>query len=247
MKAWQIFVVGVAVLLLVLFLPAYERVVAGLGAASMLGIIVAGFCFRPRRDVFYLRTTIALSRADRSLSIEHERIAVRVELARLWLLFLPTFGALSFLLVTAARGITWKVSLLDALFFANSYSMPLLIRGFLVVVVGLLSTWFSERWVLRNADACSANSVSPLAGRILYSFKDRSGAYYGGEGFPFWLVRSPILATIVLYKVDKPELNKIASGCLFHRLVIIGRGITDLDEATVAAHQLKTQSAPQSI
>jgi len=30
-------------------------------------------------------------------------------------------------------------------------------------------------------------------------------------------------------------LNKIAMGFLFHRLVVLGRGVTDLDKQTVAA------------
>jgi hypothetical protein len=41
----------------------------------------------------------------------------------------------------------------------------------------------------------------------LYSFKSPSGEYYGGEGFPFALLRSPKLARIVFYKVSKPHLN----------------------------------------
>jgi len=81
----------------------------------------------------------------------------------------------------------------------------------------------------------------------LYSFQDRFGEYYGGEGFPFALVRSPKLARIVFYRASKPQLNKIASGCLFHRLVIVGRGITDLDEATVVAHSGEAQPASQPL
>jgi hypothetical protein len=73
--------------------------------------------------------------------------------------------------------------------------------------------------------------------------KDRFDEYYGGEAFPFALVRSPNLASIVLYRPAKPELNKIAMGCLFHRPVIVGRGLTDLDEATVSTHSLKAQPA----
>ena len=43
------------------------------------------------------------------------------------------------------------------------------------------------------------------------------------------------LATIVFHNVRKPELNKIAMGFLFHRLMILGRGVTDLDKQTAAA------------
>ena len=80
-------------------------------------------------------------------------------------------------------------------------------------------------------------------GTLLYSFKDRLGEYYGGEGFPFALVRSPKLARIVFYRASKPQVNKIAMGCLFHSLVIVGRGLTDLDEATVSAHAAEVQPA----
>jgi hypothetical protein len=36
-------------------------------------------------------------------------------------------------------------------------------------------------------------------------------------------------------------------GCLFHRLVIVGRGLTDLDEATVVTHAAKVQPASQPL
>jgi hypothetical protein len=100
---------------------------------------------------------------------------------------------------------------------------------------------------MRDAEACSADSVSIMAGRLLYSFRDREGEYYGGEAFPFALVRSPKLARIVLYRVRTPQVNKIASGCLFHRLTIVGRGVTDLDEATVTAHSNRVQPASQPL
>jgi hypothetical protein len=245
MKAWQIFAVGVAVLVAALLLPSYEPMLAGLAALAMVTVVVTGFLFRPRKDVFYLRTTLIVSEPDYPISVEHDRIAVRVELARLWLLFLPTFGALAFLIVTFAKGSTWSFSLLDRFWELGSYPIFLGIRVFLVVVVGLLSAWVSERWVLRDAEACSADSISSTGGRLLYSFKDRIGEYYGGEAFPFALVRSPKLARIVFYRPAKPELNKIAMGCLFHRPVIIGRGVTDLDEATVSAHSAKVQPAAQ--
>jgi hypothetical protein len=217
MKAWQIFGAGVAVLVAALLLP------------------------------FYLRTRLVVSEPDYPLAVEHDRIAVRVELARLWLLFLPTFAAVAFFIVTSAKGTTWQFSLLDRFWETSSYPIVLGIRAFQIVVVGLLSTWVSERWVLRDAEACSADSVSMRTGTMLYSFKDSQGEYYGGEGFPFALVRSPKLARIVFYRAAKPQVNKIAMGCLFHRLVIVGRGITDLDESTVTKHAAKGQPASQSI
>ena len=243
MKVWQIFGAGTAVLIAALLLPAYEAFLAGLGALAMVGIVLFGFVLRPRKDTFYLRTTLVVAEPDHPLCVEHDRVAVRVEVARLWLLFLPTFAAIAFLIVTSAKSTTWNFSLLDR-FWDLSYPVLLGLRTFLILVVGLLSTWISERWVLRDAEACSADSVSAMAGRFLYSFRDHSGEYYGGEGFPFGLVRSPKLARIVFYRASKPQLNKIAMACLFHRVVIIGRGLTDLDGATVGAVTAQPASQP---
>lgn len=252
MQMWQIFALGTAVVVAALLLPSYESVLAGLGALIIVAVVVAGFLAHPRREIFYIRTTARISEPDYPLSVEHDRVAVRIELARLWLLFLPTFAALAFLLVTFARGTTWAFSLWNSRFFdkaieAGPYPVILFCRVLFFAVVGLLSTWVSERWVLRDADACSADSVSMLAERVLYSFKNRSGEYYGGEGFPFGLVRPRQLATVVLYNVSKPELNKIAMSCLFHRLVIVGRGLTDLDEATSTRHSVAVKPATQGL
>lgn len=244
MRAWQIFAAGTAVLVAALFLPAYEAVLAGLAALAMVGIVVVGFLLRPRKEMFYLRTTLVVSEPDYPLCVEHDRVAVRVEVARLWLLFVPTFAAIGFLIVTSAKGTTWNFTLLDR-FWSFPYVALLGVRTFLILVVGLLSTWISERWVLRDSEACSADSVSEMAGRFLYSFRDHSGEYYGGEGFPFCLVRSPKLARIVFYRVTKPQMNKIAMSCLFHRVVVVGRGLTDLDAVTVRA--AKTQPASQPL
>jgi len=55
------------------------------------------------------------------------------------------------------------------------------------------------------------------------------------------------LGRIVFYTGSSPQLSKIAMGSLFHRLVIVGRGVTDLDEATVAAHAVKAQPVSQPL
>ncbi|HUD63091.1 MAG TPA: hypothetical protein VMQ17_00860 [Candidatus Sulfotelmatobacter sp.] len=180
MQAWQIFAVGVAVLVAALLLPSYEPMLAGLAALAMVTVVVTGFLFRPRKDVFYLRTTLIVSEPDYPISVEHDRIAVRVELARLWLLFLPTFGALAFLIVTFAKGSTWSFSLLDRFWELGSYPIFLGIRVFLVVVVGLLSAWGSGgcsetlkravriRYPVREVAFCTASktaSVNTMAAR----------------------------------------------------------------------------------
>ena len=49
------------------------------------------------------------------------------------------------------------------------------------------------------------------------------------------LVHPSERATVVFYNLRKPELNRIAIGFLFHRLIVLGRGVTELDRHTVAA------------
>jgi hypothetical protein len=227
-------------------LPSYEPLMAGVGAVAMVALVLLGFIFRPRRDTFYLRTTVIVIEPDHR-AVEHDRIAIRVELVRLWLLFLPTFAAVAFLVVTSVQGTVWHFSLLDRFWDLRWYAVIQVCRAFVVIVVGLLSTWVSERWVLRDAEACSADSVSTKTGGLLYSFKDLQGGYYGGEGFLFGLVKPAALARVVFYRPSNPQQNKISMACLFHRPVIIGRGLTDLDEATASAHSVKVQPASPSL
>src|SRR5438874_2504559 len=230
MKAWQIFAIGALGLILVLFLPAYEPLIAGLSAVIIVAAVIAGFLARPQREVFYASTITFIDEID-LLALEHDLIAVRIEVVRLWLLFLPTVLAVAFLVMTATKGTIWKFSLLDLDLIKDPYFFGVQL---VMVVWGILSAWVSERWVLRNAEVCRAASVSLPPKRVVYSFVDVTGAYYGGSACRFPFVRSPQLATLVLYDMRKPELNKIAMGCLFHRPVIIGRGLTELDEAAVA-------------
>ena len=239
MKTWQLLLLGVAALIFVLFLPHYERLIAGAGAIVTLGAVLAGFLMHPRREIYLVRTRTWIVTPD-DLSRERDCIAVRLEVARLWLLFIPTFLAVAFLIVTATRGTVWDFSLAEYLnyFIAARESLFILFARVVVVITwAIISTWVNERWIFHHADtACSANSASIREGRVSYSFTDRAGEYYGGEGIAFGLVGERPLATLVFYNKEKPERNKIAVNCLFHRFAIIGRGITDLDEDTVVAH-----------
>ena len=249
MKAWQIFVVGTIAAVALFSFHAYESALAGIAALAIVAAVVVGFCLRPRKDVFYLRTTLHVLHRDCAVAVEHDQIAVRVELARLWLLFIPTFAAVAFLLVTSANGTTWKTRLLNFSianwFNVGAYPGLLFFRFLIVAVFGLLTAWIGERWVLLVASACSAGSLRVSGKRVMYSFQDPSGGYYGGQGIPLGSTGSPQLRTIVLYRTSKPHLNRIAMCCLFHRLVIVGRGVTDLDEATAAS--MKAQPAAEML
>lgn len=249
MKTWQIFLVGVVGLIALLFLNEYQKFLTAIAALLIIAVVLFGFLARPHRDVFYVQTIVYKLDPDGELCVEHDCIAVRLELARLWLLFAPTFAAVAYFVATSARGSTWQFKVFEAVLEATpsslTYWLVHLPMPFLVGVIGLLSAWVSERWMLRDAEACSARSISENAARVSYSFVNCSGEYYGGDGFLFRLDYPAELATIVLYNVRKPELNKIAMACVFHRLIIIGRGITDLDEKTVAAHAVPTSLTVQ--
>ncbi len=114
MKAWMIFAVGVLVLLATIFLPAYQALILPACAFALTVCVVAGFLMKPRRDVFYIRTSLVRRDFDGDIWQEHERIAVRVEIARLWMLFVPAFSGAAFFIVMAAHGSGWRVDLLGS-------------------------------------------------------------------------------------------------------------------------------------
>ena len=237
----KIVVAGVLVLALALLFTPYEPLLEGAIALIMLAAAIAGFVMHPRRDVYYVRTSVPFRDTDGSRFLEHDFVAIRVELVRLWLLFVPTFLAVAFLVFFAARG-PMKFSFLNWLFSSRYGNVPLIFLQYppLIVLV-LLSVWVGERRVMKDAEARSARSFSlsnSAGGRITqvaYLFMGEHGEYYGGECLYFDLVRPKELATIVFHDVRRPELNRIAMGLVFHRLIVLGRGVTDLDKQTVAA------------
>ena len=248
MRSLRILVIGavatIVVLLLPVFLPMYEPVIEALAAVAFVAVVAFGFLLHPRRDVFYVRTTMQLADTERNLLIEHDGLAVKIESVRLWLLFPPTALAVAFLVLRAANGRLWNFSLfhgLSSLYYGGE--IIILLRFPLAFVAAALWIWISERRVLRNADACSATSVSVDSGRVSYLFVDRNGGYGGGDGFYFGLVRPRVLARLVFYNVQKQEINKIGMGLLFHRPTILARGLTELDQEAVAAHSFSPETA----
>jgi uncharacterized membrane-anchored protein len=86
-----------------LFTP-YEAFLEGVIAVVMVTAVLAGFLMHPRREVFYVRTALPVIDPDRNKFLEHDLLAVRVELVRLWLLFVPTVLAVASLVFFAAGG-----------------------------------------------------------------------------------------------------------------------------------------------
>ena len=234
-----------------LFSPDEALLEAAIALAIVLAAVV-GFLMHPRREVYYVRTVIRLVDPDRRQALERDFMAVRVELVRLWLLFVPTFLSVAVLVFFAASGPA-KFSYLNWVFSSQFVYIvfPFCQYPPLLVLV-LLTAWIDERRVMRDAEACSARSFSirraraRCVGRVGYLFIGEHGEYYGGDCLYFGLRHPRELATIVFHNVRKPELNKIVMGFLFHRLIIIGRGITDLDKQSAAARAALAQITPAS-
>jgi hypothetical protein len=236
---WPVLVLVVVLAAVLLFTP-YEAVLEGVIAFVLLTTVVAGFLMHPRTDVFCVRTAVSLIDPDRNEFVEKDFLAVRVELVRLWLLFVPTILAVASLVLFAA-GTPMQFSFLNWILSSPYAPVAILFVQYPPFLVLLLTAaWVGERWAMRDAAACSASSFSVSraqfgrAGRVSYAFRGEKGEYYGGDCFCLYLgVLHPELATIVFHNIGKPELNKIAMAFLFHRVTVLGRGVTDLDKQTV--------------
>jgi hypothetical protein len=239
----RILLIGVAILAGILLFTPYESVLEGVVALVIVAAVVLGFFLHPRKEVFYVHTAVRLRNPDGNQALERDYLAVKVELVRLWVLFLLAFLAIGFLVVFSARGVLWKSSLLNTIFSTGYASIALYICNALAVVGPLvLAVWIRERWVMRDAEACSARSYSITRRSVSYMFSGEGGEYYGGYCYYFGLVRPMQLATVVFYNPRKRELNKIAMGFLFHRLIILGRGVTDLNKQTVEAQTVLAET-----
>jgi hypothetical protein len=173
----------VAILAAVLLFTPYEAVLEGIIALVVVAAAVVGFAMHPRTEVFYVRTSVRLIAADRSQAIEKDLLAVRVEVARLWLLFAPTILAVAFLVFFAAGGPT-KFSFLNWIFTLRAAYLAFLVCQYPpLLVLLLLWEWIAERRVMRDAEACSARSFSihptraARFGRVSYQFMGEHGEY----------------------------------------------------------------------
>ena len=248
--AWVVCAIGLFAAIF-LFTP-YEAYLEGTLALGIVAAAMLGFLIHPRREVFHVRTTVRLVDADRNQALEKDLLAVRAELARLWLLFVPTLLAAAVLVFFAAGGPT-KFSYLNWL-FSSRYSfiavgVITLCQYPPLLVLILLSAWIGERWVMRDAEACSARSFTiftaraGVIGQVSYAFRGEHGEYYGGHCSYFAFPHPRELTSVVFHNVRRPDLNKIAMGFLFYRFIILGRGVTDLDKQTEAAQAALVEAA----
>lgn len=242
MNTWKVALIGAIGVCALFLLPLYEGLLAGATAVVVVAAVIAGFLLQPHKEVFIVRTDVKVWAVDHFL-LEKHQLAVKVELARLWLLFVPTLIAIGFLVATAAQGTTWRFTL-----FGNLSSDPptgvYIFRAFLFFVVALLSAWLTERWVLRDGIMCNLRSLRIHSGRVSYAFVDSAGGYHGGEGMLIKKAKAKELASLVVYRESNPEQSKTPLTCVFHKFVIVGRGLTDLDEATGATLSAQLADVP---
>jgi hypothetical protein len=245
MNTWKVIAIGTVGVCALFLLPLYEGLLAGVTAVVVVASVIVGFLLQPRKDVFIVRTALKVWTVDHFV-VEQHQIAVKVELARLWLLFVPTLIAVAFLVATAAQGTTWHFTLFGQLgteFPTGFY----IFRVLLFFIVATLSAWLTERWVLRDGNMCNLRTLMIRRRRVSYAFVDSSGGYHGGEGLMIGKVKAKELASLVVYRESKPEQSKTPLTCVFHRFVIVGRGLTDLDEATAGTISPQLAEAPTNI
>jgi hypothetical protein len=144
-EIFTVLLLGVAALAAVLLFGAYEAFLETAIAFVIVAAVVVGFLLYPRTEVFYVRTAVPLVRPDRNWALEHDMLAVRVEVARLWLLFVPTFLAVASLMFFIAGGPT-KFSPLNWL-LASRFAFVVNLIGIYppLLVLVLLSAWIGEK------------------------------------------------------------------------------------------------------
>jgi hypothetical protein len=248
---WKIFLVALYVLALTFLYTPVESVIEGTVAFALVGAAVVGFAFHPSKEIYYVRTARRLFDSNGDEQLERDFIAVRVEVVRLWVLFVPVVLAVTFLVLSSADGVLWNFSVLnwvfDSPFGGLMFHGLTLIHGLVVFVIVMLQAWVSERWVLRKAEASSTTSFRRRQWGVTYAFLDERGSLYGGDCMDFHLVRPTELSTIVFYKVGNPDVNRIAMAFLFHRLVVLGRGVTELNTQTIEAQKVLAEIRPRPL
>jgi hypothetical protein len=240
--------VGICALAFILFFTPFEGIFEGVLAFVLVATVVLGFSIQPNKEVYYVQTTRRLFEPSGHEALERDFLAVRVELVRLWVLFVPTFLAVAYLTASSANGVLWKFSLLGWS-FDSPYGSWLIYIGREMVLLNFLflQAWVSERRVLRRAEASYATSFVSGNMNVTYAFYDVHGVVQGGDCLCFDLTRSRKLAKIVFYNPEKPDLNKIAMAFLFHRVVILSRGVTDLNMQTVEAQEALAEMRPRRL
>ncbi len=218
--AWPVLLAVVVVLAGVLLFTPYEAVLEGVIAFVMVTTVAAGFLMHPRREVFYVPTAVPLIDPDRNEFLEQDFLAVRVELVRLWLLFVPTILAVASLVLFAAGNST-QFSFLNWILSSRYAPIAILVLQYPPFLVLLLTTaWVAERRVIRDAAACSATSFAVSrahvgrTGRVSYAFRGEKGEYYGGDCFCLYLGidQPPELARIVFHNIRETGIEQNRDG-----------------------------------
>lgn len=226
MKGWQFCALGFAAL--GVFFLVYGLGLLSTAAVAILVLVAvgAGFSIRPKREVFRVQTKAYALGPGGQRQLQNTDMVVSLEVQRLWLLFIPTFSATAFLilLLTNRQLVDSAVAWLQAFSDLGYQPSALLLYGAIVsgyAVLGIVSRWMGERWMLYNAAATGAASLIRQGPHLNYHFKDSRQGYYGGTCSMMRKVPASPLSVVVLYREENPELNRLAIACVFHRLVVV--------------------------
>jgi len=186
---WKIFLVGLYVLAISFLFTPVESILEGSIALVLVAAAIVGFSLHPGKEVYYVRTKRFVFDSNGEVQAESDFIAVKVELVRLWVLFIPTILAVAFLVFSSANGILWNFSVMnwvfDSPFATVMFQGVTVIHGLVVFVIVMLQAWISERWVLRNAEASCTDSFRRRQWGVTYAFLDERGSLYGGDAWTF--------------------------------------------------------------
>jgi hypothetical protein len=229
MRSARIFALGCLALFLIHEGIVWADYLPTIIAVMMVGVVLCGFFFVPDRDMWLLWAKRnewheGSNPDDVDLVVIHEPIAVRVHLARLWILFLPTFAAAAYLVLTT-KGFLHADML--------ELSSAAVVWGRLAagLIWFLLGAWIYERWLLWRADCAQLAGSQATASGTAYYFKLGEEIYDGHNVSLLSYRHEPALAGAVFYRRTNPQRNRMARAFIFHGFEVVARGIQDLEAA----------------
>jgi hypothetical protein len=132
------------------------------------------------------------------------------------------------------------------------YPEVILARLAVMVVWFLLTAWVHERWLLRSAEAVTLHSVRRHGDRVgpwhyfSYVFVLK-GEFYGGTNIPLFSYRdSSTLASVVMFRRNRPQSSRMVTAFLFHKFEIAAHGVQDMHEARKLAAEAGTAAPAES-
>jgi hypothetical protein len=237
----QILILGLIGLAVVLLGRYWAPFIPAALAIALLGAATAGFVLQPDRDSWIVWVDdyhlLEGEGENVDLVVTKDAMKLRPSLCRLWVLFLPTMLGVGVLMGMYATG-AWKTDLLG---WGSLFPYGIMLNSFGVVIWIAISSWVAERWLLKRAEAVYC---SGMADSGAYHFTV-NGEYYGGYARLRLAASEPMVWNIVMFRRNRPSVNRLVRSFIFHRFDIIGRGIEDLENARLMGQQVAAKNLAQ--